>query len=172
MASRSWHSASSRFPKFLNLRPMVSRPVCLGVRLPSGAHDQSFVFCLMIAGFLMWSTLWLEDGSVIYLYNCFWALPEQSLSGPSPAELTTIIYCLSWDSPPLGGPGPRIYIPQEQGGPVIPLGTGFPFVASYNSQGYGGGILTRLHMECNSYPYNLLTWTTRKHYSSFLPLFS
>jgi hypothetical protein len=25
-----------------------------------------------------------------------------------------------------GGPGSRIYIPQEQGGPVIPPGTGFP----------------------------------------------
>jgi hypothetical protein len=25
------------------------------------------------------------------------------------------------------GPGPRIYIPQEQGGPVIPPGTGLPF---------------------------------------------
>jgi hypothetical protein len=47
--------------------------------------------------------------------------------------------------PQLGWPGPRIYIPQEQGGPVIPLGTGFPFVASYESQGSGGGILTRLH---------------------------
>jgi hypothetical protein len=29
--------------------------------------------------------------------------------------------------PKPGGPGPRIYIPQEQGGPVIPPGTGFPF---------------------------------------------
>jgi hypothetical protein len=27
----------------------------------------------------------------------------------------------------LGGSGPRIYIPQEQGGPVIAPGTGFPF---------------------------------------------
>jgi hypothetical protein len=26
-----------------------------------------------------------------------------------------------------GGPGSRIYIPQEQGGPVIAPGTGFPF---------------------------------------------
>jgi hypothetical protein len=26
-----------------------------------------------------------------------------------------------------GGPGLRIYIPQEQGDPVIPSGTGFPF---------------------------------------------
>jgi hypothetical protein len=25
-----------------------------------------------------------------------------------------------------GGPGPRIYVPQEQGGPVIPPGTGYP----------------------------------------------
>jgi hypothetical protein len=30
--------------------------------------------------------------------------------------------------PKPGGPGPRIYIPQEQGGSVIPPGTGFPFL--------------------------------------------
>jgi hypothetical protein len=29
--------------------------------------------------------------------------------------------------PKPGEPGPRIYIPQEQGGPFIPPGTGFPF---------------------------------------------
>jgi hypothetical protein len=29
--------------------------------------------------------------------------------------------------PQPGGPGSRIYIPQEQGGPVIPPSTGFPF---------------------------------------------
>jgi hypothetical protein len=29
--------------------------------------------------------------------------------------------------PQPGGPGPHIFIPQEQDGPVIPLGTGFPF---------------------------------------------
>jgi hypothetical protein len=34
--------------------------------------------------------------------------------------------------PQLGGPGPRICISQERGGPVTPLGTGFPFVASYD----------------------------------------
>jgi hypothetical protein len=42
----------------------------------------------------------------------------------------------------LGGPGPRIYIPQEQAAPVIPPGIVF---ASYDSQGYGGGTLIRLH---------------------------
>jgi hypothetical protein len=45
--------------------------------------------------------------------------------------------------PQPGGPGPHIYISQEQGGPVIPPGTKFPFVNPYNSQGYGGGILTK-----------------------------
>jgi hypothetical protein len=48
--------------------------------------------------------------------------------------------------PQPGGPGPRIYIPQEHCCPVIPPGTGFPFVASYDSQGYGGVIVTRLRM--------------------------
>jgi hypothetical protein len=36
-----------------------------------------------------------------------------------------------------GGPGPRIYIPQEQGGPVIPRALGSCFVASYDLQGSG-----------------------------------
>jgi hypothetical protein len=44
-----------------------------------------------------------------------------------------------------GGSGARVYIPQEQGGPVILPGLGYNFVASYDSQGYGGGIRPRLH---------------------------
>jgi hypothetical protein len=39
----------------------------------------------------------------------------------------------------------HLRLPQEQGDPVIPPGTGFPFITSYDSQRYGGGILTRLH---------------------------
>jgi hypothetical protein len=60
------------------------------------------------------------------LYNCFWAMPEQSLLGQSPAELSHILLS-HLRLPQPGGPGPRIYIPQEKGGPVIPPGTGFPF---------------------------------------------
>jgi hypothetical protein len=38
--------------------------------------------------------LWRECGSVIYSYKCYWAMPAQSLSGSSPAELVTTSYCL------------------------------------------------------------------------------
>jgi hypothetical protein len=49
------------------------------------------------------------------------------------------------DSPNLQGQIP-VCIPQEHGGPVIPLGTEFFFFASYDSQGYGGDIRPSLHV--------------------------
>jgi hypothetical protein len=44
-----------------------------------------------------------------------------------------------------GGPGPRNYIPQEQGGRLYPQALDSLFVASYDSQGYGVGIRPFLH---------------------------
>jgi hypothetical protein len=123
----------------VNLRPTVSRPVSLGVRRPSGTRDQ-FFFLLEISfrqlGVYYFVAPSLTRGRVCsLLYNCFWALPEQSLLGRSPAELTAIFYCLIWRLPQPGGSGSRIYIPQEQGGPVIPRALGSLFIASYDSQG-------------------------------------
>jgi hypothetical protein len=66
-----------------------------------------------------------EDGSVVY--NCCWPSPGQSFSGPSPVGVKTIFCCPDSRLPQPGGPGPCIYIPQEQGSPVILPGTGFPF---------------------------------------------
>jgi hypothetical protein len=63
-------------------------------------------------------------------YNCCWSSPAQSFSDPSPAELKTLFYCLRFGTSLFVAswrPGPRIYIPQEQVGPVIPPGTGFLF---------------------------------------------
>jgi hypothetical protein len=88
------------------LRPTVSRPVCLGVRLPSGTCDK-FFFLLEI--------------SFRQLRVCFWPLPEQSRRTHDHILLSHLRL------PKPGGPGSRIYIPQEQGVPVIPPDTGFPF---------------------------------------------
>jgi hypothetical protein len=87
----------------VNLWPIVSRPVCLGVRHPSGTRDQFFFLLeislrqLLVCYFVAPS---LTRGLVCnLLYNFFWTLPEQSLLSRSTAQLTTIFYCLIWDSP-------------------------------------------------------------------------
>jgi hypothetical protein len=112
----------------VNLRPTVSRPVCLDVRRPSGTRDQFFFLIeisfrqLRVCYFVAPS---LTRGRVCnLLYNYFWALPEQSLSGRSPAEPRPY-FTAHLRLPQPGGPGSRIYIPLEQDGPVIPPGTGF-----------------------------------------------
>jgi hypothetical protein len=61
--------------------------------------------------------LWREDGSAVC--NCYWSSPAQSFSGPSPVGLVAVFYTLTFDTS--------------------------LFVASYDSQGHGGGIRPRLH---------------------------
>jgi hypothetical protein len=48
---------------------------------------------------MIWISTKQEDGVVIYLYNCFWALPGHSLWGPSPAELRPY-FTVSFETPP------------------------------------------------------------------------
>jgi hypothetical protein len=71
----------------------------------------------------MWGALWREVGSVFY--NCCWSSPAQSFSGPSPMGLATIVNCLRFETS--------------------------LSVASYDSQGYGGGIRPSLQQ----FPYFL-----------------
>jgi hypothetical protein len=104
----------------VNLRQTVSRPVCLVIRRPSGTRDQFFFPLeisfrqLRVCYFVAPS---LTRGRVCnLLYNCFWALPEQSLLGRSPAEPTAICYCLILDSPTWRARFPYLY----------PSGTGWP----------------------------------------------
>jgi hypothetical protein len=68
---------------------------------------------------------------------------------------------VSWDSwvyftlsasrfPQPGGPGPRIHIPQEQGGPLIPADTEFLFRRLLRLVGLRWRYRTRLHTGLNS----------------------
>jgi hypothetical protein len=59
----------------------------------------TFLLLSDVCWFLMWRPPWREGVSVTYSYNCFWTLPAESLSGPSPAGLMTLICCHIWDSP-------------------------------------------------------------------------
>jgi hypothetical protein len=118
----------------VNLRPTVSPPVCLGVRCPSGTCDQFVILfeisfrhlrlCYFVAPSLM-------RGRVCnLLYSCFWTMTEQSLLSQSPVELSHILLS-HLRLPQSGGPGPHIYISQEQGGPVIPPGHWVPFLSPF-----------------------------------------
>jgi hypothetical protein len=107
------------------LQPTVSRPVYLGVKHPSWAQDQFFLLSDRCGFVDVGRPLWRVEGSVIH--NCFWSSSAQSFSGPSSTRLMTMFYSVRFESPQSGRPGPCIYIPQEQAGPVISPGTGFPF---------------------------------------------
>jgi hypothetical protein len=97
--------------------------------------------------FLMQHSLWREDGSVVY--NCCWTSAAKSFSGPSPAGLMAIFYCLRLQTPQPGGPGFRIYIPQGQGGQVMSPGTGFPFRRLLRFSGLRWRYLTPLPHGCD-----------------------
>jgi hypothetical protein len=62
----------------------------------------------------------------------------------------TTFYCLRFETlPNLEGQVPVFISPRERVAQLYPQELGFLFVASYDSQDYGGGIRTRLHAGLN-----------------------
>jgi hypothetical protein len=110
----------------------VSRPVCLGIKHPSGLTTR-FLLLSDRCGFVdVERSLWRADESVVY--NCCWPSPAQSFSGQSPLGHATIFDCFRFETS--------------------------LFVASYDSQGYSGGIRPRHHMELFpiEYELNFILW--------------
>jgi hypothetical protein len=75
-------------------------------------------YCFDSCGLVLCGAPSLKRGRVYLLYMLL-ALPAQSFLGPSPFGLATVYYCLKFETS--------------------------LFVASYDSQGHGGGIRPRLH---------------------------
>jgi hypothetical protein len=87
------------------------------------------------------------------VYNCCWPSPAQSFSGASPEGLMTKFYSLRFETPPILKVKVPVFIfPRNRVVQLYPQALGSPFVGSYNSQGYVGGIRTRPHVDCNSQP--------------------
>jgi hypothetical protein len=111
--------------------------------------------------------LWREDGSVIYSYSCSWALSEQSLSGPSPADLMTIFYYLIWDSPNLEGQVPVFIYPRNRVTQVYPraLGSAGLRWRYSNSPPHGKTCFKSGTMSLATWFYNVLYSNTVTHIS-------
>jgi hypothetical protein len=92
---------------------------------------------------LTWGALWRQDGSVLYT-----AVETRQLKlSRVRVQQDSWPYFISSNLKSLqpGGPDPSIYIPQEQGGPVMSLGTEFPFRRLLRLTGPWWKYSTRLH---------------------------
>jgi hypothetical protein len=85
-----------------------------------------FYFCQTFAGLLMWGALFDERMGLSFTISV--GPYQRSHSQAWVPRDSWPHFTVSGLRPPQpGGPGPCIYIPQEQGDPVIPPGTGFSF---------------------------------------------
>jgi hypothetical protein len=63
-----WSGRSVPMSLSLMLRPTVGRPVCLGVKHPSGAYDQIFITCVTVTGLFLWGALSDEMSGLSSVY--------------------------------------------------------------------------------------------------------
>jgi hypothetical protein len=97
---------------------------------PSWTHDQFFpsFFCIDNCRFLDVGASSLTRGRVCnLLIQLVLGLARAVTLGARSRRTHDHILLSHLRLPEPGGPGPCIYISQEQGGPVTPLDTGFPF---------------------------------------------
>jgi hypothetical protein len=87
----------------------------------------------------------LTRGRVCNLLLLLGLVSGVSLGSESHGTQDHILFSEFLRLPQPGGPGPRIYIPRDKVAQLYPRALGSLYVASYDSQGYGGGILTRLN---------------------------
>jgi hypothetical protein len=142
-----------RVESSLMLRPTVSRPVCLGIKHPPGAYDQIFITVRQLrvcwCGALSLTRRRLYRSICNILSDERMGLSFTIAAGPrqrshsqvrTPRDSWSHFTASDSRLPQPGGPGPRIYMAR-----LYPQALDSLFVASYDSQGYGGAIRPRLH---------------------------
>jgi hypothetical protein len=112
---------------------------------PLRLTTSNFIFQMNICGYYSYVTSNLTRGWVCTVQLLLVLASALILRSDSRGTRNHILLSQIRDSPNLEGQAPRIYIPQEQGHPVIPQALGSLFVVSYDSEGYGGGIRPSLH---------------------------
>jgi hypothetical protein len=105
------------------LQPTVSRPVCLGIKHRFGAYDQIFITCVTVTFLILWGALSDERMGLSFIH----------VAGPCQCNLSLVR--VPWDSRPYFTVS-NVY--------CLTFETSL-FVASYDSQGHGGGIRSRFH---------------------------
>jgi hypothetical protein len=128
-----------------NLMNPVSRPVYLGVKHSSGPQNEIFITVRQLR--VWWcGAPSLMMGRVCRLQLLLGLASAVTLGSESRGTHDRILLSQIRDSPNLEGqvPVPVFIFPRNKVAHLYPQALGSLFVASYDSQGYGGGIRTRL----------------------------
>jgi hypothetical protein len=116
----------------VTLRLTVSQSVCLGIEHPCGTCDHILFPVGMLLSEICFSCIYGAPPAICSVITQW----SESLK----TRNHTLLSHLRLPQP--AGPGSRIYITQEQGGQLYPWEMGSLYVVSYDSHGYGRGILT------------------------------